>query len=163
MSLQKNVHSQNPFEMTGGCIHVFVSTMCLCVFMCIPAGVCEPVCYYCVYMGCTHICIYWPVYHRQRPPYLLSVTSTKEQEADSWQDAPHPPPFFFINITCTATKQSLGSLSADWLLLWAVVDRKGEKKKGEISALRSFCRPSTPLTPQLLPSVSSHMQSDWAL
>lgn len=108
---------------TGGvCTHVFVPIMCLCVFMCvsIPAGKCEPVCYYCMYIGPTLANV-----PQIKAPYLLSVTSSKEQEADSWQDAPP----FFINITCTATEQSLGSLSADWLLLWAVVDRKREGKK----------------------------------
>lgn len=61
--------------------------------------------------------------------------------------------FLFIS-PCTATKQSLGSLFADWLLLWAVVDKKREGEKGNISPLRSLCLSSTPLTPRLLSSVS---------
>lgn len=47
--------------------------------------------------------------------------------------------FFFSWFTspCTATKQSPGRLSADWLLLWAAVDR-GREKKGRNQSFENF-------------------------
>ncbi len=102
------------------CIHMFVS---------LPAGTCESVCYYCMYSGCNYMSLCWPV----KVPSLVSVPRTKEQETDSWWDV-----LFFNSQHC---HKEVPWLTFCWLE--TSLSNEGERKVSAVLLLLKLpgCRP----------------------